>query len=58
MVDNIPYRILGRESPDEITVPPQTSVEFTPTRTTVMSTVGPVDVNMTFWSPIEASLLK
>ena len=56
MVDNVPYRIMGGvSSPNEITVPPQASVEFTPTRTTVISTAGPVDVNMSFWSPIEAS---
>ena len=58
MVDNVPYQILGgRSIPTDFVLPPQASVEFTPTRTTVISTVGPVDVNMSFWSPIEVSFL-
>ena len=54
MVDNIAYRLMGRHSFDfDTVVPVQTSVDFSPTRTTVISPVGPVDVNMSFWSPIE-----
>ena len=32
-------------------------VEFTPTRTTVITSAGPMEVNITVWSPIEVSFL-
>ena len=52
-VDGTTFRLLGGASVPAVNLSDQTAVEFTPTRTSVISTAGPVEVNLTFWSPIE-----
>ncbi|PAV15276.1 hypothetical protein PNOK_0903700 [Pyrrhoderma noxium] len=52
-VDGKAYNILGASAVANYTAANQTSVLFTPTRTSFLLTAGTVDVNMTFLSPIE-----
>lgn len=57
-VDGTTYRLMGGPSTPAVNTSSQTSVEFTPTRTTYSQRAGPVDVNMTFWSPVEVRVYK
>ena len=56
-VDGQAYNLFGASDIANYTSANQTSVLFTPTRTSVLLTAGTVDVNMTFLSPIEVSPL-
>jgi hypothetical protein len=53
-VDGEYFRIWGGDTFSSNTST-QTSVEFTPTRTSIISSAGQVEVNVTIWNPIEVS---
>lgn len=55
VVDGIAYKLMGSGAVPNVTAANQTSVEFTPTRTTFNLTAGPMDISMSFISPIEVS---
>ncbi|KLO15798.1 DUF1793-domain-containing protein [Schizopora paradoxa] len=52
VVDNAPYAILGSVLPPNVTLANQTAANFTATRTSFTFITGPVEVNVTFLSPI------
>lgn len=57
-VDSVSYQVLGNAVPSATGSVPakQNNIEFSATRTSFLVTAGPVDVNLTFLSPIEVSL--
>ena len=52
MVDGTPYQLLGDPGFPLVSLATQKSVKITPTRTSFLLQAGPVDVNVTFLSPI------
>ena len=54
-VDGQAYNLLGIPGMENYTNANKANVLFTPTRTSFLLTAGTVDVNMTFFSPIEVS---
>lgn len=56
VVDGKGYRLMGSGAVPNVTAANQTSVEFTPTRTTFNLTAGPMNISLSFISPIEVSL--
>ena len=55
-VDGVTYNVWGSPTPlalERTSMGQQ--VEFTPTRTTVITWAGPMEVNITVWSPVEVS---
>lgn len=57
-IDGVPYRWLGHFSDAPTLVSVLTEREVTPTSTRFRYTSGPMDVNVTFLSPIEVSRLQ
>ena len=58
-VDNISYSWLGVDAPrsDPNFTIPVTNVQITPTRSIYVMTAGPMNITVTFLSPIEVSIL-
>ncbi|KAG8753718.1 hypothetical protein FRC12_011450 [Ceratobasidium sp. 428] len=52
-VDNVTYLIMGAPSTPANNVTNQTQTQFTTTRTTITSRAGPVDLTVTFLSPLD-----
>ncbi|THH06834.1 hypothetical protein EW145_g3808 [Phellinidium pouzarii] len=53
VVDGQGYRIMGAANIPNVTEANQTAVEFTPTRTSLLFSAGPMQINATFLNPIE-----
>ncbi|KAL5533554.1 hypothetical protein ACEPAG_14 [Sanghuangporus baumii] len=53
VVDGTPYKLLAETNVPEIALANQTAVEFSATRTSFIFTAGPMQINMSFISPIE-----
>ncbi|KAL5536140.1 hypothetical protein ACEPAF_4245 [Sanghuangporus sanghuang] len=53
VVDDTPYKLLAETNVPEIALANQTAVEFSATRTSFIFTTGPMQINMSFISPIE-----
>ncbi|EJC99891.1 DUF1793-domain-containing protein [Fomitiporia mediterranea MF3/22] len=53
VVDGVAYRLVGVAANPNVTVANQTAIEFTPTQTFVQFTAGPMQMNVSFLSPIE-----
>lgn len=57
VVDGKAYRIIGVAPIDGVSIANQTATEFTSTQTTVVLTAGPMQITVSFISPIEVVVL-
>jgi hypothetical protein len=55
-VDGEIHQLLGGKATPIASANQNVSIEFTPTRTIITQYAGPMEVNMTFWNPIEVCI--